>query len=176
MTLNNKQMELGDCVIWSAPISLISFVWYLWKKNSYRRSNLPPGPMGWPVFGNLFDLGSLPHRSLEALRQKYDPVVWLNLGFVKTMVLLSAGATEELFKNHDLTFVDWFINDSMRSHDYNTISIAFGPHGTYWRTLRRICSSELFSNKRINDTMLIRQKRVDELLSGPAGAVSSVSL
>ncbi|KAL8105714.1 cytochrome P450 76A2-like [Apium graveolens] len=158
-------MEWKNYVFWSAVISLISLVWHLRRKSSYRRSKLPPGPKGWPVFGNLFDLGSLPHRSLEALRQQYGPVVWLKLGFVNTLVLLSAGEAEEFFKNHDLSFLDRFTNDSMRSHDYDKISIAFGPCSTYWRTLRRVCTSELFANKRINDTMLIRQKSVDELLS-----------
>ncbi|KAK1381299.1 hypothetical protein POM88_028043 [Heracleum sosnowskyi] len=142
----------GDYVFWSALISFISLVWHLRRKNSYKSAKLPPGPKGWPIFGNLFDLGNLPHRSLEALRQEYGPIVWLDLGFLKTMVLLSAGAAEEFFKNHDLSFVDRFANDCTRSHDY------------YWRTLRRICTSELFTNKKINDTVSIRHKCVDELL------------
>lgn len=154
----------GNYVIWSVLISFISLVWHLRRKNSYRSAKLPPGPRGWPIVGNLFDLGSLPHRSLEALRKEYGPVVWLDLGFLKTMVLLSAGAAEEFFKNHDLSFVDRFSNESTRSHDYYTVSMAFGAYNTYWRTLRRICTSELFANKKINDTMSIRQKCVDELL------------
>ncbi|KAK1380469.1 Cytochrome P450, E-class, group I [Heracleum sosnowskyi] len=158
-------MEWEDYVFWSALITLISLVWHLRRKNNYRRSKLPPGPRGWPVFGYIFNLGNFPHRSLEALRREYGPVVWLNLGFVNTMVLLSAGAAEEFFKNHDLSFVDRFTYDSTRPHDYYTVSIAFGSSSTYWRTLRRICTSEIFANKRINDTMLIRRKCVDELLS-----------
>ncbi|WOH13205.1 hypothetical protein DCAR_0832714 [Daucus carota subsp. sativus] len=150
-------------VIWSALICLISLVWSL-RKNSYRRSKLPPGPKGWPLFGNLFDLGSLPHRSLEALKQDYGPVVWLDLGSVKTMVLLSAAPVEELFKSHDLSFINRITNDAMRSHDYYQSSIAFGPYSVYWRTLRRICTSELFANKRLNETMMNRQKSVDEML------------
>ncbi|XP_074340503.1 cytochrome P450 76A2-like [Apium graveolens] len=143
----------------------LSLIWYLRQKNSYRRSKLPPGPEGWPVVGNIFDLGTLPHRGLAALKQKYGPVVWLNLGPVKTMVILSAGAAEELFKNHDLSFADRSINDAMRSHDFHKSSMALGAHSSYWRTLRRICTVELFSNKRINETALIRQKCVDEMLA-----------
>lgn len=88
-------------VIRLALISLIPLVWHLRRKNSYKRSKLPPGPMGWPGFGNLFDLGSLPLRSLEALKKEYSPVVWLSVGPIKTMVILSTGAAKELFKNHD---------------------------------------------------------------------------
>nr|XP_017222434.1 PREDICTED: cytochrome P450 76A1-like isoform X1 [Daucus carota subsp. sativus] len=168
--LSNRNHNFGmewnwNYVYWSvALMSLISLVGHLRRRNSYRPSKLPPGPRGWPVFGNLFDLGSLPHRSLEAFKQDYGPVVWLNLGSVKTLVLNSAAPVEELFKNHDLSFVDRITNDAMRSHDYYKISIAFGQYSSYWRTLKRICTSELFANKRIKETMLIRQDSVDEML------------
>ncbi|KAK1380564.1 Cytochrome P450, family 76, subfamily C, polypeptide 6 [Heracleum sosnowskyi] len=155
---------MWNYVFWSILFGLMPLVWHL-RKNSYRRSKLPPGPRGWPVIGNLFDLGTLPHRSLAALKEKYGPVVWLNLGPIKTMVILSAGAAEELFKNHDLCFVDRFTNDAMRAHDYYKSSIPFGTYSPYWRTLRRICTVELFSSKRIKEAVLVRQKCVDEMLS-----------
>ncbi|KAL8116961.1 hypothetical protein AgCh_023223 [Apium graveolens] len=143
----------------------MSLIWHLRRKNSCRSSKLPPGPRGWPVIGNIFDIGTLPHRGLAALKQKYGPVVWLNLGPVKTMVILSAGAAEEFFKNHDLSFADRFNNHSMRSHDFYKSSMALGPYSSYWRTLKRICTVQLFSNRRINETVLIRQKCVDMMLS-----------
>ncbi|KAK1380568.1 hypothetical protein POM88_027312 [Heracleum sosnowskyi] len=101
---------------------------------------------------------------LAALKQKYGPVVWLNLGPVKTMVIPSAGAAEELFKNHDLSFADRSINDSMRSHEFYKSSMVLCAFSIYWRTLRRICTVELFSTKRISETVLIRQKCVDKML------------
>lgn len=115
-------------------------------------------------FGNLFYLEGLPHRSLEKLRHEYGSVVWLNIGPVKTMVILSSNAAEELFKNHDLSFADRFINDAMTSHDYYKSSMAIGAYTSYWRTLRPICTAELFTSKRINEIVFITQKCVDELL------------
>lgn len=155
---------MWNYVLWSILFSLIPLVWHL-RKSFYRRSKLPPGPRGWPLIGNIFDLGTIPHRSLAALKQIYGPVVWLNLGSVKTMVILSAGAAEEFFKNHDLCFVDRFNNDAMRAHDYYKSSFALGAFSPYWRTLRRICNVKLFSNKRMNETVLVRQKCVDDMLS-----------
>ena len=155
---------MWNYVLWSILITLMPLAWHLRRKNSYRRSKLPPGPQGWPVIGNIFDLGASPHRSLAALKQKYGPVVWLNLGAVKTMVILSAAAAEELFKNHDLSFADRFTNDTMRSHDFYKSSMALGSYDSYFRALKRICTIELFSSKRINETALIRQKCVDEML------------
>ena len=149
---------------WPLVLICLPLVWHLWRKISHKTSKLPPGPRGWPLFGNLFDLGSLPHRTSRALKAEYGPVVWLNLGSFKTLVLLSAAPVEELFKNHDLSFKNRMTTDAVTSHDYYKSSIAFGVDGTYWRTLRRICTSELFSNKRIKETIMVRQKSVDELM------------
>lgn len=149
----------------SILISFMSLVWHLSRKTDYNfRTKLPPGPKGWPVIGNIFDIGRLPHRSLAALKQEYGPVVWLNLGSVKTMVILSAGAAEELFKNHDLSFIDRNIVETMRSHDFYKSSIGLISYCSYWRTLRRICAIELFTKKKIIETKLIRRKCVDDML------------
>ncbi|GLT25809.1 hypothetical protein SLA2020_009140 [Shorea laevis] len=61
----------------------------------------PSHPPGWPVFGNIFDLGTIPHQTLYFLRPKYGPVIGLKLGSVNTLVIQSAKAATELFKNHD---------------------------------------------------------------------------
>ncbi|PPR97192.1 hypothetical protein GOBAR_AA23486 [Gossypium barbadense] len=39
------------------------------------KSKLPPGPWLKPIFGNLFDLGDKPHRSLATLAQIHGPVM-----------------------------------------------------------------------------------------------------
>lgn len=157
--------RIWSYVVLSIFISLMSLVWHLRRKASDNfGSKLPPGPTGWPVLGNVFDLGRLPHRGLAALKQKYGPVVWLNLGSVKTMVILSAGAAEELFKNHDLSFIDRNTIEAMRSHEFFKSSLGLVSYGSYWRTLRRICAAELFSKKKITETMLIRRKCVDDML------------
>lgn len=43
--------------------------------------------------------------------------------------------------------------------------LSLGAYSTYRCTLKRICTVELFSNKRTNETILIRHKSVDEMLS-----------
>ncbi|KAK8337943.1 hypothetical protein V6Z12_A09G218400 [Gossypium hirsutum] len=56
--------------------------WFLFQAlNSIRnerkssKSKLPPGPWLKPIFGNLFDLGDKPHRSLATLAQIHGPVM-----------------------------------------------------------------------------------------------------
>ncbi|KDP26151.1 hypothetical protein JCGZ_22832 [Jatropha curcas] len=46
------------------------------------------------------------HWFLYELKFKYGPVLRLRIGSVDTMVIQSAKAAVELFKNHDASFYD----------------------------------------------------------------------
>ncbi|KDP43102.1 hypothetical protein JCGZ_27051 [Jatropha curcas] len=124
----------------------------------------PPGPKPWPIFGNILHLGSMPHRTLYNLRFKYGPVLWLSLGCSNTLVIQSAKAAEELFKNHDITFSDRKVPESWTAHNYYQGSLAFGRYGSYWQFLRRTVTVELMTSKKINDSALIRQKCIDKMI------------
>lgn len=125
---------------------------------------LPPGPPGWPVIGNVLDLGTVPHQSLADISKKYGSIVWLRFGAVNTVVVSSVEAAADMFKNHDLTFAGRNITESMRACSYNEGSMALSQYGPYWRMLRRICTTELFTNNRIHETEHLRIKCVDNMI------------
>ncbi|KAL5809387.1 hypothetical protein ACOSQ3_030078 [Xanthoceras sorbifolium] len=133
-----------------------------WKKCGNDKR--PPGPPGWPVIGNILDLGPLPHRDFYELRSKYGPVLGLKLGSVNTMVIQSAKAATEFFKHHDHIFSDRKYLVSLTAHNYYQGSLAMGRYGVYWRILRRICSTELLASKRINETVSIREECIDNMI------------
>ncbi|KAK2983746.1 hypothetical protein RJ640_024099, partial [Escallonia rubra] len=151
-------------LVWFVIIFSSAYVLLIGRRRKFGSNRLAPGPRGWPVFGHMFNLGTMPHRTLAGLKQLYGLVVWLKLGLVDTMVILTTKAAAELFKNHDLSFVDPNIIDTMQSHDYNKTSLALAPNGTYWRVLRRICTVKMFVRKMINETVSIRQKCVNNML------------
>lgn len=126
---------------------------------------LPPGPRGWPVFGHMFNLGSAPHRTIAELQQRYGPILWLKLGSVNTMAVLTAESAAELFKTHDLSFANRSIVDTMKACGYPSGSLALAPYGPRWRALRRLCTVQMFVSKRINETAGIRRRCVDDMLS-----------
>ncbi|KAK8563478.1 hypothetical protein V6N12_035624 [Hibiscus sabdariffa] len=137
---------------------------FIRRRNNSIKGKLPPGPPGWPIFGNIFDLGTMPHRTLTCLRDQYGQVIWLRLGAVNTMAILSTKAATELFKNHDLTFAERTIRETMRAHDYHKSSLALAPYGSYWRVMRRLVTVDMLVNKRINETAQIRRKCIDNML------------
>ncbi|KAI6683883.1 hypothetical protein NL676_029796 [Syzygium grande] len=129
-----------------------------------KRTKLPPQPPAWPVIGNILDLGTMPHQNLHSFRAEHGPVTWLKLGSMNTMVIQSARAAAELFKGHDLTFADRKCPHAFTALGYDQGSLAVGRYGSYWRVLRRLCSAELLVNKRINETVYLRQKCVDSMI------------
>ncbi|KAK4364177.1 hypothetical protein RND71_015535 [Anisodus tanguticus] len=50
------------------------------KKSKQKINRLPPGPKQWPIVGNLFQLGQLPHRDMASFCEMYGPLVYLRLG------------------------------------------------------------------------------------------------
>ncbi|KAK4420288.1 cytochrome [Sesamum alatum] len=132
-----------------------------------RRSTadgLPPGPPGWPVFGNMFDLGSMPHKTIAGLKKDYGPVVWLRIGSINTVVLLTAKAAAELFKNHDANFAERTITEVMKVHDFHKTALSLSPYGSYWRVMKRIMTVEMLVQKRISETEPIRRRCIADML------------
>ncbi|GLT77962.1 hypothetical protein SLA2020_495150 [Shorea laevis] len=54
-------------------ITLLSFFFLKWLLRKSRTKNLPPGPTGLPILGNLLQLGPSPHESLSAMAKLYGP-------------------------------------------------------------------------------------------------------
>jgi len=141
------------------------FLFLLRRKTAARNRRLPPGPPGWPIVGNMFQLGDMPHRTLTDLGAKHGPVVWLQIGAMNTMVVLSADAATVFFKHHDHTFADRTITETMRAHNYNKSSLALAPYGPYWRLMRRLVTVDMLVAKRINETASVRRKCVDDMIT-----------
>ncbi|KAL6337364.1 hypothetical protein AAG906_036678 [Vitis piasezkii] len=180
------ELSTSSIVFWSSFFSAALLLFLrLIKFTKGSTKSTPPGPQGWPIFGNIFDLGTVPHQTLHRLRPQHGPVLWLQLGAINTMVVQSAKAAAELFKNHDLPFSDRNVPFTLTAHNYDQGSMALGKYGPYWRMIRKVCASELLVNKRINEMGSLRRKCVDDMIrwieedaakSGAEGRAGEVEL
>ncbi|PHT71040.1 Cytochrome 76A2 [Capsicum annuum] len=169
-------MELEWSYLFFFPIILLpGFILFFSKKKSSKCSyKLPPGPPGLPIFGNMFELGTEPYKKMACLKEKYGPVLWLKLGTsCNIMVVQTAEAAAELFKNHDISFGDRFIPDVNLAHNYYQGSLSLGRYGSFWRFQRRICTVEMFVHKKISETVRVRRKYVDNMLKWIEKAANS---
>lgn len=136
-----------------------------WKngRNSQGRVAIP-GLKGVPFFGSLFSLSlGLPHRYLASMAKRRHSTELMAFSVGETPVVVSSHpviSREILTSPH---FADRPVKQSARSLMFSR-AIGFAPNGAYWRLLRRIASSHLFSPRRISAHEAGRQNDCDVML------------
>ncbi|KAJ0981977.1 hypothetical protein J5N97_010232 [Dioscorea zingiberensis] len=150
-------------------LSSLLFFFFNDKKKSKNKADhqppLPPCPRGWPILGNLPQLGSKPHQTLHTLSKTYGPLFRLRLGSVTVVVASSASVASQFLRSLDTNFSDRPQNSAAEYMAYNHQSLVFSPYGPRWRMLRRLCTFHLFSTKALDDLRHVRQEEV-ALLAG----------
>ncbi|ONK60351.1 uncharacterized protein A4U43_C08F17350 [Asparagus officinalis] len=124
---------------------------------------LPPGPRGWPVLGNLPQLGAKPHQTLAALSRLYGPLFRMRFGSVDVVVAASADVAAQFLKVFDANFSNRPPNSGAEHIAYNYQDLVFAPYGPRWRMFRKLCAVHIFSPKALDDLRPVRAAEVDVL-------------
>ncbi|KAD6119055.1 hypothetical protein E3N88_10326 [Mikania micrantha] len=142
-------------------ISLILIASYLFTSHFRRRSaNLPPTIFpSLPIIGHLYLIKPPLYRTLAKISAKYGPILQLQLGFRRVLVVSSPSAAEECFTKNDIVFANRPKMLFGKIIGVNYTSLAWSPYGDNWRNLRRIASIEILSIHRLNE---FHDMRVDE--------------
>lgn len=148
--------------VWVATLAII----LLSRRLLRHKPNLPPGPKPWPIIGNLNLIGSLPHRSIHFLSQKYGPIMQIQFGSFPVVVASSVEIAKAVLKTHDATFAGRPKTAAGKYTTYNYSDITWSPYGPYWRQARKMCLMELFSARRLESLEYIRKEEMKLLLRG----------
>ncbi|GMI82675.1 cytochrome P450, family 81, subfamily D, polypeptide 5 [Hibiscus trionum] len=136
---------------------------FITQKHTTPR-NLPPNPPALPIIGHLHLLKQPVHRTLHQLSEKYGPILLLQFGTRKVLLVSSASAAEECFTKNDSIFANRPQLLAGKHMNYNNSTIGLAPYGDYWRSLRRLTTMELFSTSRLAMFASIRQEEVQLLV------------
>jgi hypothetical protein len=149
-----------------SPLLLLVFFipfLYVLKRITSDKPNLPPSPPKLPIIGNLHQLGTLPHSSLQALSNKYGPLMFLYLGNAPTLVVSSADMARKITKTNDITFSNRPKNTAANILFYGCKDVVFSPYGDYWKQAKKICVLELLSLKSVQSLQYVREEEVEAL-------------
>ncbi|CAL4970935.1 unnamed protein product [Urochloa decumbens] len=123
--------------------------------------HLPPSPWALPVIGHLHLLAlTLPHRAMRDLSRRHGPLILLRFGEVPVVVASTPAAAREIMRAHDAAFASRPMGPMSRLWFQGSDGILFAPYGDAWRHLRRFCTQELLSARRVHS---FRHARHDEL-------------
>ncbi|GJN10752.1 hypothetical protein PR202_ga28873 [Eleusine coracana subsp. coracana] len=144
--------------------------------NSSGSIRPPPSPWSLPVIGHIHHLScALPHRAMCDLARRHGPLILLRLGELPCVVASSADAAREIMRTHDLVFASRHIGPTGRilvGGEDASHGILAAPYGEGWRQLRRICTMELLSLRRVRSFRPVRENEVRRLVSSVAAAAS----
>ncbi|XP_050375997.1 cytochrome P450 78A5 [Argentina anserina] len=150
---------------WLSPGGL---AWALSKHKPQADTNPAiRGPSGLPILGLVLAFtGSLTHRVLAKLAEssRANPLMAFSVGFTRFVISSQPDTAKELLNSS--AFADRPIKESAYELLFHK-AMGFAPFGEYWRGLRRISSTHLFSPKRITYfggfREAIGQKMVEEM-------------
>ncbi|KAL4634178.1 hypothetical protein ACB092_04G180000, partial [Castanea dentata] len=142
---------------------LFSLLYFL-KHTRGGKLNLPPSPPKLPILGNLHHIGTLLHRSLHSVSEKYGPLVLLHLGNAPFLVVSSSEIAREIMKTHDTVLANRPQIRAARVLFHGCTDIAFCLYGEYWRQVKKICVLELLTLKRVQSFQNTREEEVSKLI------------
>jgi cytochrome P450 len=123
---------------------------YSWRhgKSSALPSKPIAGPRGLPLVGSMSLMASLAHHRIAAAAEacRAKRLMAFSLGDTRVIVTCNPDVAKEILNSS--VFADRPVKESAYSLMFNR-AIGFAPYGVYWRTLRRIAATHLFSPKQI---------------------------
>ncbi|CAH9100592.1 unnamed protein product [Cuscuta epithymum] len=142
------------------------FPLYLISKHFHRKfKNYPPAPfLTLPVVGHLYLFKKPLHKTLTNISKRYGPVVLLQFGSRKVLSVSSPSAVEECLSRNDVIFANRPRLLAGKHIGYNYTSLASASYGDHWRNLRKIISTEILSNNRLQTLHETRANEVKSMI------------
>ncbi|XP_078446975.1 cytochrome P450, family 98, subfamily A, polypeptide 3 [Wolffia australiana] len=125
---------------------------------------LPPGPRGWPVVGNLNQVGSVRCRCYADWADRFGPVMAVWLGSTLNVVVSSAEAAKEALKDQDQAMADRPRSRSTARFSRDGQDLIWADYGPHYVKVRKLCTVELFSPRRLQALRPIREDEVSAMV------------
>ncbi|XP_073294980.1 cytochrome P450 81Q32-like [Primulina huaijiensis] len=157
------EMNTQFSLILYIPLILAVYVFTIHFLNKIR--NFPPSPaVNLPILGHLHLLKKPLHRSLAKISDKFGPIIFLQFGSRRVLLVSSPSAAEECFTKNDIIFANRprLLAGKYTGYDYT--SLAWSSYGDHWRNVRKISTIELLSTNKLQTLQGIRADEVRSMI------------
>ncbi|CAI5461869.1 unnamed protein product [Closterium sp. Yama58-4] len=162
--------DLPSLITTIACIS-ISLILLFHRRSRRIRASYPPGPAPWPILGNIPSLGTLPHRSLANLTDRFGPIFTVWFGPTPCVVISSPDLARAALKAQDRLFSGRPLVTSTRVLTLGGKDIAFAPPDQAWKKRRRLAFLHLLSARQLAASAAQREEEVQAVVDAIAGEV-----
>ncbi|KAM0951524.1 putative cytochrome P450 [Dioscorea sansibarensis] len=150
-------------------IFALIFLYKVWWNSSFKsfgsKHRQPPQPfLTLPVIGHLhmFLNGQPLYRKLGDMADKLGPAFMLRFGSRRTLVISSWEVAKECFTINDKALASRPSNTAATTHlAYKAAFFGLAPYGPYWRSIRKIATTELLSNTRLDKLKHVMLAEID---------------
>ncbi|CAM8963899.1 unnamed protein product [Rhodiola kirilowii] len=151
-------------ILFTTLLALISVAFFVTLS---KQPKLPPGPPGWPVVGNLFQVarsGKPFFQYVQELIPKYGNILTLRMG-TRTMIIISSAelAHEALIQKGPLFASRPRENPTRNIFSANKFTVNAALYGPVWRSLRRNMVQNMLSSSRLKEFVQVRNDAMDRL-------------
>ncbi|KAF5192644.1 Cytochrome p450 protein [Thalictrum thalictroides] len=130
-----------------------------------NKKNLPPSPFAFPIIGHLHLFKKPFYRTLLSLSNRYRPILFLQFGSRRFLIISSLSLVEECFTKNDVIFANRPSSIALDHQSYNYTVFVWSSYGHHWRNMRRITNIDIFSAKSLLMSAKIRKEEIYRLVS-----------
>lgn len=143
------------------PITAIFLAYKLYQRLRFK---LPPGPHPWPIVGNLYDIKPVRFRCFAEWSQAYGPIISVWFGSTLNVIVSNSELAKEALKEKDQQLADRHRSRSAAKFSRDGKDLIWADYGPHYVKVRKVCTLELFSPKRLEALRPIREDEVTAMV------------
>ncbi|KAL8028717.1 hypothetical protein ABFX02_14G178800 [Erythranthe guttata] len=128
------------------------------------RFRLPPGPRPWPVVGNLCHVKPVQFRCFADWAGSYGPIMSVWFGSTLNVVVSNSELAKEVLKEKDQQLAGRHRSRSTAKFSRDGQDLIWADYGPHYVKVRKFCTVELFSPKRLEALRPVREDEVTAMV------------